>query len=181
MNMPSAVKNVGVIGAGRMGQPIVGHLVRKGFAAIVHDVDAGKRDRIESLGARWVDTPAALTRQCQVILICVGFDREVRDLRRRAACCLGWHATQSWPCSRRSTRGRCRTSLGSQRSLGCMLWIPRCAGGAVPRTKARYWPSSADRPMSWNSSGQCWRVSRPTSFIRAASAPRRLPRPRTTW
>ena len=80
MNMPSEVKNVGVIGAGRMGQPIVGHLVRKGFAAIVHDVDAGKRDRIESLGARWVDTPAALTRECQVILICVGFDREVRDL-----------------------------------------------------------------------------------------------------
>jgi 3-hydroxyisobutyrate dehydrogenase-like beta-hydroxyacid dehydrogenase len=80
MNMPSAVKKVGVVGAGRMGQPIVGHLVRKGFAAIVHDVDAGKRDPVESLGARWADTPAALTRECQVILICVGFDREVRDL-----------------------------------------------------------------------------------------------------
>jgi len=80
MNMPSAAKNVGVVGAGRMGQPIVGHLVRKGFAAIVHDVDTGKRDRIESLGARWADDPAALTHECQVILICVGFDREVRDL-----------------------------------------------------------------------------------------------------
>ena len=80
MKMPSEVKNVGVIGAGRMGQPIVGHLVRKGFAAIVHDIDAGKRDRVESLGARWADAPAALTRECQVILICVGFDREVRDL-----------------------------------------------------------------------------------------------------
>jgi 3-hydroxyisobutyrate dehydrogenase len=80
MNMPSAVKTVGVVGAGRMGQPIVGHLVRKGFTAIVHDVDASKRERVEGLGARWADAPAMLTRECRVILICVGFDREVRDL-----------------------------------------------------------------------------------------------------
>jgi 3-hydroxyisobutyrate dehydrogenase-like beta-hydroxyacid dehydrogenase len=80
MNMPSAVKTVGVVGAGRMGQPIVGHLVRKGFTAIVHDVDAGTRERVEGLGARWADAPAMLTRECRVILICVGFDREVRDL-----------------------------------------------------------------------------------------------------
>ena len=80
MNMPSTVKTVGVVGAGRMGQPIVGHLVRKGFTAIVHDVDAAKRERVEGLGARWADAPAMLTRECRVILICVGFDREVRDL-----------------------------------------------------------------------------------------------------
>jgi len=71
---------IGVVGAGRMGQPIVGHLVRKGFTVVVHDVDAGKRDRIESLGARWAGAHVTLTSECQVILICVGFDREVRDL-----------------------------------------------------------------------------------------------------
>jgi 3-hydroxyisobutyrate dehydrogenase len=80
MTNSTALSAVGVLGAGRMGQPIVGHLVRKGFTAIVHDVDPGKRDRIERLGARWVDTAAALARECRVILICVGFDREVRDL-----------------------------------------------------------------------------------------------------
>ena len=80
MTHDNSIGAVGVIGAGRMGQPIVGHLVRKGFTAIVHDVDAGKRDRVESLGARWAGTPSAVTRECQVILICVGFDREVRDL-----------------------------------------------------------------------------------------------------
>jgi len=80
MTHDNSIGAVGVIGAGRMGQPIVGHLVRKGFTAIVHDVDAGKRGRVESLGARWADTPSAVTRECQVILICVGFDREVRDL-----------------------------------------------------------------------------------------------------
>ena len=143
MNMPSAVKTVGVIGAGRMGQPIIGHIVRKGFTAIVHDIDAGKRERVEA-GGRWADSSrgagarvprrfssaSATTGRCAISC-------------RRAACCLAWRATQSWPCSRRSTRAPCRSSPGSQRSLGCMWWIPRCAAGAVPRTKARCWPSSA--------------------------------------
>ena len=33
--------NVGVIGAGRMGMPIIGHLARKGFSTVVFDIDAG--------------------------------------------------------------------------------------------------------------------------------------------
>lgn len=80
MTHADAVHAVGVIGAGRMGQPIIGHLVRKGFVAIVHDVDAGTRERVEGLGARWAGTPAALARECRTILICVGYDRDVRDL-----------------------------------------------------------------------------------------------------
>ncbi|HTF13349.1 MAG TPA: NAD(P)-binding domain-containing protein, partial [Burkholderiales bacterium] len=36
--IPHPVKTVGVIGAGRMGTPIIGHLVRKGFATQVCDV-----------------------------------------------------------------------------------------------------------------------------------------------
>ena len=44
---------VGVIGAGRMGQPIIGHLVRKGFRTQVYDVDAGKRASVEERGAQW--------------------------------------------------------------------------------------------------------------------------------
>ena len=49
MTHEHSIGAVGVIGAGRMGQPIIGHLVRKGFVAIVHDVDAGTRGRIEGL------------------------------------------------------------------------------------------------------------------------------------
>ena len=33
---------VGLIGAGRMGMPMVGHLVRKGFPVLVYDTDPGK-------------------------------------------------------------------------------------------------------------------------------------------
>lgn len=76
----SRIQNVGVIGAGRMGQPIIGHLARKGFAVGVHDVDPGKRAAVEARGARWLADPAALVRESDAILICVGYDRELREL-----------------------------------------------------------------------------------------------------
>jgi 3-hydroxyisobutyrate dehydrogenase-like beta-hydroxyacid dehydrogenase len=80
MTTTTAIETVGVIGAGRMGQPIIGHLVRKGFAVIVHDVDVGKRARVGELGARWAEASARLARECQAILVCVGYDRDVREL-----------------------------------------------------------------------------------------------------
>ncbi|MGZ5048577.1 MAG: NAD(P)-dependent oxidoreductase [Usitatibacter sp.] len=71
---------VGMIGAGRMGQPMIGHLARKGFDVAVYDIDAAKRAPVEKLGGRWQPDAAALARSCEVILVCVGFDRELREL-----------------------------------------------------------------------------------------------------
>src|SRR6185503_18093301 len=72
--------NVGVIGAGRMGTPIIGHLVRKGFATRVFDLDAAKAGAVKGLGAKWAASLEALSAESDAILICVGFDREVQDL-----------------------------------------------------------------------------------------------------
>ena len=77
-----AITTVGLIGAGRMGMPIVGHLVRKGFRVIVNDADAGKRPGAEQRGAVWATEPAAMA-DAGAILICVGYDHEVRDLMQR--------------------------------------------------------------------------------------------------
>ena len=74
------VQTVGVIGAGRMGQPIIGHLARKGFTVLAHDVDEGKREAVVRLGGRWADSPRELARAGQAILVCVGYDRELREL-----------------------------------------------------------------------------------------------------
>jgi 3-hydroxyisobutyrate dehydrogenase-like beta-hydroxyacid dehydrogenase len=49
MTTPPAIRTVGVIGAGRMGQPIIGHLVRKGFGVVVHDIDQRKREAVVKL------------------------------------------------------------------------------------------------------------------------------------
>lgn len=79
-----AIRTVGVIGAGRMGQPIVGHLVRKGFGVVVHDIDEAKREAVAKLGAGWAAGSAELARGCDAILVCVGFDQQMRELMSAA-------------------------------------------------------------------------------------------------
>jgi 3-hydroxyisobutyrate dehydrogenase-like beta-hydroxyacid dehydrogenase len=73
------IKSVAVIGAGRMGLPIIGHLARKGFTALVYDVDAAKRDAVESRGGKWIIDLAGIA-GAEAMLICVGYDRELREL-----------------------------------------------------------------------------------------------------
>jgi len=76
----SAIRTVGVIGAGRMGTPLIGHMVRRGFAVSAYDIDPGRREAVEALGGRWAGSPPALAAGCDAILVCVGYDRELRAL-----------------------------------------------------------------------------------------------------
>jgi len=72
--------NVGVIGAGRMGAPIIGHLVRKGFATRACDLNPARQEVVTGHGAQWAESAAVMAPACEVILVCVGFDAEVRAL-----------------------------------------------------------------------------------------------------
>jgi 3-hydroxyisobutyrate dehydrogenase-like beta-hydroxyacid dehydrogenase len=76
------IDTVGVIGAGRMGLPIIGHLVKTGFRTFATDVNPARKAEVEKRKAIWTDTAAALARESQVILLCVGFDHQVRALLR---------------------------------------------------------------------------------------------------
>jgi 3-hydroxyisobutyrate dehydrogenase-like beta-hydroxyacid dehydrogenase len=80
MAITTAIKTVGVIGAGRMGLPIIGHMARKGLAVSAYDIDPARQEAVGKLGAKWADSPAALARSSEAVLICVGYDRELRDL-----------------------------------------------------------------------------------------------------
>jgi 3-hydroxyisobutyrate dehydrogenase len=71
---------VGVIGAGRMGLPLIGHLARKGFRTLATDLDVSKKIKVEQAGASWAAEPAALAAACDVVLVCVGYDHELRSL-----------------------------------------------------------------------------------------------------
>ena len=75
----SAISKVGFIGAGRMGLPMIGHVAAKGFEVVVHDIDAAKRASVEAKKARWAGNAGALA-ACDAILVCVGYDRELRAL-----------------------------------------------------------------------------------------------------
>jgi 3-hydroxyisobutyrate dehydrogenase-like beta-hydroxyacid dehydrogenase len=63
-----------------MGTPIIGHLVRKGFATQACDVNPARREQVTALGAQWAQSAAAMAPDCDVVLVCVGFDAEVRAL-----------------------------------------------------------------------------------------------------
>lgn len=76
----NTLKRVGMIGAGRMGQPMIGHIAKKGFPIAAYDIDAAKRTAVEAKGGRWEPELAKLAQSCDVVLICVGYDRELREL-----------------------------------------------------------------------------------------------------
>lgn len=74
------IRKVGFIGAGRMGMPMIGHVAAKGFDVSVYDIDGAKRSVVEQKKARWSADAASLAKASEAILICVGYDRELRDL-----------------------------------------------------------------------------------------------------
>ena len=80
MTTATAIKTVGVIGAGRMGQPLIGHMVRNRYDVVAYDIDAAKEQAVAKVGGRWAGSLANLARHSDAILVCVGYDRELREL-----------------------------------------------------------------------------------------------------
>lgn len=71
--------SVGVLGAGRMGLPIIGHLATKGFTVLVHDVDDFKEAEVASRGGRFVRAREEIARECETVLVCVGYEEQLRE------------------------------------------------------------------------------------------------------
>lgn len=74
------MSTVGVIGIGRMGKPIMGHLVRHGHEVRAFDVSADRQADVEEAGAIWCGDVAELARDSEFILVCVGYDRDVTEV-----------------------------------------------------------------------------------------------------
>jgi 3-hydroxyisobutyrate dehydrogenase-like beta-hydroxyacid dehydrogenase len=67
---------IGVIGTGRMGQAMVRHLVKNGYAVMGHDLEPKAADAARALGAQIAKTPAEVGRACKFVIIAVGYDDE---------------------------------------------------------------------------------------------------------
>lgn len=80
---------VGVAGAGRMGLPIIGHLVRAGHDVTVCERDESRRGLVADARAAWAESVAEMASCAQVILVCVGYDREVSELMHAEGGILG--------------------------------------------------------------------------------------------
>lgn len=75
--MISEIKEVGVVGLGKMGRPIARHLAAKGFSVTGYDVEPAARGAAESDGARPAVSIAVLARTADLTIVVVGFDSEV--------------------------------------------------------------------------------------------------------
>jgi len=70
------IANVAVIGLGKMGLPMVRHLLGKGFTVIGFDVDKAKIAEAQKAGARGATSPGDAAREADLTFIAVGFDSE---------------------------------------------------------------------------------------------------------
>lgn len=73
------MQTIGLIGAGRMGLPIVGHLARAGLRVLVSERDPARGPDIAARRGELVEQPV-LAQESEAILVCVGYDKEVRAL-----------------------------------------------------------------------------------------------------
>ncbi|MDZ7829828.1 MAG: NAD(P)-dependent oxidoreductase [Halofilum sp. (in: g-proteobacteria)] len=62
---------IGFIGLGNVGGKLAGSLIRNGFGVTVLDLDPGIAAPLVEQGARWADSPRALTEACEVVITCL--------------------------------------------------------------------------------------------------------------
>ena len=63
-----------------MGLSMCGHLLGKGYTVTVYNRTKTKAQPLLDKGARWADTPKAVSVQSQIIFTMVGYPRDVRDV-----------------------------------------------------------------------------------------------------
>ncbi|MBS7807866.1 NAD(P)-dependent oxidoreductase [Variovorax sp. PCZ-1] len=75
------MKNIGLIGAGLMGQGIASNLLKKGYSLTVLE-HAGNQplDALLGLGAKTAATPALLAQSAELIILCVTGSPQVEDV-----------------------------------------------------------------------------------------------------
>ena len=78
--MADGNERVGIVGAGRMGLAMLRHLVKKGYAVTVCDINDKQREVARGLGATVVSTPAEVGKASDIVILGVGYDDEVEDV-----------------------------------------------------------------------------------------------------
>ncbi|HSR54684.1 MAG TPA: NAD(P)-dependent oxidoreductase [Alphaproteobacteria bacterium] len=75
--MIAEIKDVGVVGLGKMGRPIARHLAAKGFGVTGFDVDPAAREAVAGDGVNPAQNLKDLARGADLSIIVVGFEAEV--------------------------------------------------------------------------------------------------------
>jgi 3-hydroxyisobutyrate dehydrogenase-like beta-hydroxyacid dehydrogenase len=74
--MSTAIRRVGLIGLGKMGNPMARHLRNGGFEVVGTDVSEAARQAVEAAGIRTVATARQVAAASDFVIVVVGFDSE---------------------------------------------------------------------------------------------------------
>ena len=75
----SAIRNVGIIGLGKMGGPMARHLLAQGFAVAGCDPAEEARNAARTLGVSVLDSAREVAAASDLVVVVVGFDHEVES------------------------------------------------------------------------------------------------------
>jgi 3-hydroxyisobutyrate dehydrogenase/2-hydroxy-3-oxopropionate reductase len=70
-------ERVGIVGCGRMGFAMLKHLVKHGYGVTVCDLSPAQLNKAKEAGAATADSPGALAKQCDFVILGVGYTEEV--------------------------------------------------------------------------------------------------------
>ena len=73
-------ERVGIIGVGRMGHSMLKHLIKKGYQVTACDLSAEALAKAREVGAKSADSPAALAKECDFVILGVGYTPEVETV-----------------------------------------------------------------------------------------------------
>jgi 3-hydroxyisobutyrate dehydrogenase len=68
---------IGIVGVGRMGLAMLKHLVKRGYQVTACDLDKAQLTKAREAGAATADSPAALARSADFVILGVGYTDEV--------------------------------------------------------------------------------------------------------
>ena len=74
------IETVGILGLGKMGGPIAGHLLARGFKVIGYDPVARAQEQAAARGARGAASARELAQASELVIVVVGFDSEVEQV-----------------------------------------------------------------------------------------------------
>src|SRR6266545_5656019 len=70
-------ERVGIVGAGRMGHAMLKHLIKHGYSVTVCDISAEALANARKAGAAIAESPAALAKDAEFVILGVGYTEEV--------------------------------------------------------------------------------------------------------
>jgi 3-hydroxyisobutyrate dehydrogenase-like beta-hydroxyacid dehydrogenase len=76
----SVVRRVGIIGLGKMGQPMARHLRKAAFEVTAYDIDEHARGQAQRSGITLAASPRAVAERSDFVIVVVGFDQEAETV-----------------------------------------------------------------------------------------------------